>query len=69
MHPRNIRRRGFRAVVGKTRDGDDEPVVEDVQAVVEDDMQMVMKTKVSHPSKTTEVSYPSKTENPNTTKV
>lgn len=65
----STRRRGPRAVVGWTRDLDDEPVAQDVQEVVEDDMQMMAELEVPHPSETTKVPHPSETETPTTTEV
>ncbi|CAI8604259.1 unnamed protein product [Vicia faba] len=56
--PRNIQCRGSRPLIGWTRD--DEAV--DVQAAVQDDMQMVPKTEVPHPFETTEVPHSSETE-------
>lgn len=61
--------KGSRALVGWTRDVGDEPVVEDVQAVVKDTMQMVAESDVPHPFETVEMPHPSKTEALTTTKV
>lgn len=65
---RTIRHRGSRSTSGWMIDDEDEPV--DIQARVQDDVQMVAKIDVPHPierevfhtSKMTEVSHPSKAE-------
>lgn len=67
-----MRRRRSRHVIRWTKDHDDELVADAVQAIVEDEMEMVTEIEVAHPSKTIEileVPHPSGTEAPTHTYV